>query len=80
LDRMRRYGATTQVVSPAPAMQLTLQGIEFAAVLWSEGLSRHFDNRRQVGAYAGLPPTWQSGSVDLAQGVSEIRQYETERR
>ncbi|TIS72622.1 MAG: transposase, partial [Mesorhizobium sp.] len=52
---------------PAPAMLLALKGIgpEFAVVLWSEGLSRHFDNRRQVAAYAGLAPTpWQSGSID----------------
>ncbi|MGO8506661.1 transposase, partial [Rhizobium leguminosarum] len=58
--------SATTVVSPAPAMLLALKGIgpEFAAVLWSEGLSRHFDNRRQVAAYAGLAPTpWQSGSV-----------------
>jgi transposase len=32
-------------------------GPEFAAVLWGEGLFRHFDNRRQVAAYAGLAPT-----------------------
>ena len=66
--------AAEQVVSPAPAMLLNLKGIgpEFAAVLWSEGLSRHFDNRRQVAAYAGLAPTpWQSGSVDHDKGVSK---------
>ncbi|RWM09749.1 MAG: IS110 family transposase [Mesorhizobium sp.] len=66
--------AGVPVVSPAPAMLLDLKGIgpEFAAVLWSEGLSRHFDNRRQVAAYAGLAPTpWQSGSVDHDQGVSK---------
>jgi len=66
--------AAAEAVSPAPAMLLTLKGIgpEFAAVLWSEGLSRHFDNRRQVAAYAGLAPTpWQSGSVDHDQGVSK---------
>lgn len=36
-------------------MLLNLKGIgpEFAVVLGSEGLSRHFDNRRQVAAYAG---------------------------
>jgi transposase len=59
---------------PAPAMLLALKGIgpEFAAVLWSEGLSRHFDNRRQVAAYAGLAPTpWQSGLIDHDQGVSK---------
>jgi transposase len=66
--------AAAPVVSPAPAMLLTLKGIgpEFAAVLWSEGLSRHYDNRRQVAAYAGLAPTpWQSGSVSHDQGVSK---------
>ena len=47
-------------------------GAEFAAVLWSEGLFRHFDNRRQVAAYAGLAPTpWQSGSIAREQGVSK---------
>lgn len=55
-------------------MLLDVKGIgpEFAALLWSEGLFRHFDNRRQVAAYAGLAPTpWQSGSVDREQGVSK---------
>jgi len=47
-------------------------GPEFAAVLWSEGLFRHFDNRRQVAAYAGLAPTpWQSGTVSREQGVGK---------
>ena len=41
-------------------------------LLWSEGLYRRFDNRRQVAAYAGLAPTpWQSGTVDQEQGVSK---------
>ena len=61
--------------APAPqAMLLAIKGVgpEFAAVLWSEGLFRHFDNRRQVASYAGLAPTpWQSGSVDREQGVSK---------
>src|SRR6195256_5119147 len=60
--------AAQQVAAPAPAaMLLDIKGIgpEFAAILWSEGLFRHFDNRRQVASYAGLAPTpWQSGSVD----------------
>jgi len=59
---------------PVPAMLLGLRGIgaEFANVLWSEGLYRQFDNRRQVAAYAGLAPTpWQSGSVSREQGVSK---------
>jgi transposase len=60
---------------PTPASLLAqLKGIgpEFAAVLWSEGLFRSFNNRRQVAAYAGLAPTpWQSGSVAHEQGVSK---------
>jgi transposase len=59
----------------APAMMLArLKGIgpETASVLCSEGLFRHFDNRRQLAAYAGLAPTpWQSGSIDHEQGVSK---------
>ena len=67
--------ASQDVVAPAPAaMLLGIKGIgsEFAAILWSEGLFRHFDNRRQIASYAGLAPTpWQSGSVDREQGVSK---------
>ena len=67
--------AVEETAAPAPAaMLLDIKGIgpEFAAILWSEGLFRHFDNRRQVAAYAGLAPTpWQSGSVDREQGVSK---------
>src|SRR5260370_23766579 len=49
-----------------------VMGAGFAAVLWSEGVSRQFDNRRQVAAYAGLAPTpWQSGSVNREQGISQ---------
>jgi len=52
-------GATAvaqQVIVPAPAaMLLDIKGIgpEFAAILWSEGLFRHFYNRRQIASYAG---------------------------
>ncbi|OWK25761.1 hypothetical protein AJ87_06890, partial [Rhizobium yanglingense] len=66
--------AAASSLSPAPALLLNLKGIgsEFAAVLWSEGLCRHFDNRRQIAAYAGLAPTpWQSGQIDRDQGVSK---------
>ncbi|WP_352896488.1 transposase [Mesorhizobium sp. M1340] len=40
-------------------MLLGIKGIgpEVADVLWSEGLFRNFDHRRQVAAYAGLAPT-----------------------
>src|SRR3954466_3639125 len=65
--------ATDAATSP-PAMLVQLKGIgpESAAVLWSEGLFRRFDNRRQVAAYAGLAPTpWQSGSINHEQGVSK---------
>jgi transposase len=65
--------ATTSLPTPA-AMLLDIRGIgaEFAAVLWSEGLFRDFDNRRQIAAYAGLAPSpWQSGTVDREQGVSK---------
>jgi transposase len=65
--------APAPVPLPVPAMLIGLRGIgpEFACVLWSEGLYRRFDNRRQVAAYAGLAPTpWQSGSVAREQGVS----------
>src|SRR5271156_5937582 len=63
----------TKAAAPPP-MLLSVHGIgpEFASVLWSEGLSRHFDNRRQVAAYAGLAPTpWQSGAVNREQGISQ---------
>jgi transposase len=65
--------ASNEAASPA-ALLVQLKGIgpETAAVLWSEGLFRRFDNRRQVAAYAGLAPTpWKSGSIDYEQGVSK---------
>jgi transposase len=60
---------------PAPvAMLLGLVGLgpEFTSVLWHEGLFRHFDNRRQLAAYAGLAATpWKSGKIDREQGISK---------
>jgi transposase len=59
---------------PVPKALMEFKGIgtEFATVLWTEGLYRHFDNRRQLASYAGLAPTpWQSGSVSREQGVSK---------
>ena len=47
------------------AMLTSLKGFgaESAAILTSEGLFRHFDNRCRFAAYAGLaPPPWHSGS------------------
>jgi len=57
-----------------PALLLKLKGIggEAAEILHAEAFYRQFDNRRQLGAYAGLAPTpWQSGKVDREQGVSK---------
>jgi transposase len=65
--------ARDHAASPT-AMLMQLKGIgpETATILWSEGLFRRFDNRRQLAAYAGLAPTpWQSGSIDHEQGVSK---------
>ena len=59
----------------APAtLLLGIKGIgpEFATVIYTECLSRHFDNRRQVASYAGLAASpWQSGSINHEQGVSK---------
>jgi transposase len=56
------------------AMLLAVKGIgtHAAAILWSEGLSRPFSNRRQVAAYAGLAATpWRSGAIVHEQGLSK---------
>jgi len=58
----------------AVAMLLAVKGIgtHAAAILWSEGLSRPFANRRQVAAYAGLAATpWRSGAIVHEQGLSK---------
>lgn len=73
-ERDAQLGAEQTPAAAPIAMLRNIKGIgpEFAAILWSEGLFRHFDNRRQVAAYAGLAPTpWQSGSVNHEQGVSK---------
>lgn len=61
--------------TPAGATALLgIRGIgpEFATILYTEGLFRHFDNRRQIASYAGLAPSpWQSGNVHREQGVSK---------
>ena len=42
------------------------------SILKRDALFRHFDNRRQIAAYAGLAPTpWQSGAVDREKEVSK---------
>lgn len=73
-ERDALLNQASQDPSAPAAMLAQLRGIgpEFAVILWSEGLFRSFDNRRQVAAYAGLAPTpWQSGTVDREQGVSK---------
>jgi transposase len=73
-DALLAAAQTAEVPSKAVQMLLGLKGIGsgFAGALWSEGLFRHFDNRRQVAAYAGLAPMpWKSGKIDHEQGVSK---------
>ena len=73
-DNLAPEEGAAQPSPSVPAMLLELKGVgpETASVLWLEGLSRRFDNRRQVAAYAGLAPShWQSGKVDHDQGVSK---------
>lgn len=73
-ERDALLSAEQQVAQDPATLLLGIKGIgpEFAAVLCHEGFFRHFDNRRQVAAYAGLAPTpWQSGQVDREQGVSK---------
>jgi len=64
---------TSETPKKATAL-LGIKGIgpEFATILYTEGLFRHFDNRRQIASYAGLAPSpWQSGNVNREQGVSK---------
>ena len=72
---------TNQSVGPAADVAVGVHGVMGRSSLRSSGLrdsSRHFDNRRQVAAYAGLAPTlWQSGSVNREQGISQSRQPAT---
>ena len=65
----------TESAEPDPVTMLSglkAMGANFTAVLWSEAFYRHFANRRQLAAYAGLAPTpWRSGSIEREQGVSK---------
>ena len=75
-ERDAFVAAKVEACSDAPAMSMLMDlkgiGPGFAGVLWSEGLFRHFDNRRQLAAYAGLAPTpWQSGTINHEGGVSK---------
>jgi transposase len=65
--------ATEAKQSPVALLgRLKAIGPQIGAVLYHEGLYRHFSNRREVAAYAGLVPTpWRSGSIDREQGISK---------
>jgi transposase len=53
-------------------MRLNGIGIEIASTLAREVYYRSFANRRQVGAYVGLPPSpYQSGDSNHEQGISK---------
>ena len=71
-ERDAHHGACSTTDAPAMLLQLKGVGAEIAEILHAEAFYRHFDNRRQLGSYAGLAPTpWQSGKVNREQGVSK---------
>jgi transposase len=71
-DDLLAARATDHHSTPVILQRLKGVGPEAAMTLWSEGLFRHFDNRRQLAAFAGLAPTpWQSGTISREQGVSK---------
>jgi transposase len=52
--------------------RLKALGPSFATTLTSELFYKDFDNRRQVAAYCGLPPSpWRSGGIEREQGISK---------
>jgi transposase len=56
----------------AQLQRLKALGPSFATTLTSELFYKDFDNRRQVAAYCGLPPSpWRSGGIDREQGISK---------
>ncbi len=66
-----RLGGGTRDRSRAPDEAERI-GAEFASVLWFEAFFRHFDNQRQLSAFAGLAPSpWKSGKIDREQGISQ---------
>jgi hypothetical protein len=55
LKPSRRYGAK---VTHCAARTPQRDWLADCSGLYFEGLYRHFGNRREVAAYAGLPPRW----------------------
>lgn len=74
IEQARDAEQACSAATQAPALLTGIRGIgsELAEILCAEAFWRPFDNRRQLGSYAGLTPTpWQSGKVDREQGVSK---------
>lgn len=67
-------GERDHLVAEAAPQLLSLRSIgpDTAAVLAFEAFHRHFDNRRQIAAYAGLAASpWRSGDIQREQGISK---------
>ena len=76
-DAAQEATASEAATDDATRLLLGLRAIgpQTAAVLMLEAFYRHFDNRRQVAAFAGLSPSpWQSGAVVHDQGISKAGQ------
>lgn len=61
-------------IDPSGQRLLRLRGIgpEIASVLALEAFYGKFANRREIAGYFGLVPSpWQSGSIDVEQGISK---------
>jgi transposase len=79
LAALERAQATQACPVPQPMVErrdqlqrLKALGPSFATTLTSELFYKDFDNRRQVAAYCGLPPSpWRSGGIDREQGISK---------
>src|ERR1700751_56736 len=76
VERARDALVRTQATEPTNPSALLIKlkgvGIEFASLVWLEGLFRSFTNRRHVAASAGLAPSpWQSGGTNRDQGISK---------
>lgn len=73
-DHLAKAAARDPQASNALGLLMRLKSIgpEFATVLTNEVFYRRFDNRRQVGAYAGLTPSlFASGAMRRDQGISK---------
>ena len=71
-DALKKEDVANPSSSAMLLQQLKGIGPESASVLAHEGLCRHFDNRRQLAAYAGLAASpWRSGKINREQGNSK---------